>query len=107
MRLTLYGRYTDFGLMSLGLNKSRHGTHEIACPLYPRKPTLDRLIRASAKGHYGHKLCASPPLFAASLTFLLLVGSAFVIWLRVALIGVAVGWLLYRLSSRTTGRAPA
>jgi hypothetical protein len=43
----------------------------------------------------------------ASLTFLLLVGSAFVIWLRVALIGAAVGWVLYHLISRDTGRASA
>ena len=43
----------------------------------------------------------------ASLTFLLLVGSAFVIWLRVALIGAAVGWVLYRLTSHDTGRASA
>jgi hypothetical protein len=43
----------------------------------------------------------------ASLTFLLLVGSAFVIWLRVALIGAAVGWVLYRLILRDTGRASA
>jgi hypothetical protein len=43
----------------------------------------------------------------ASLTFLLLIGSAFVIWLRVALIGAAVGWVLYRLISRDTGRASA
>jgi hypothetical protein len=43
----------------------------------------------------------------SSLTFLLLVGSAFVIWLRVALIGAAVGWVLYRLISRDTGRAAA
>jgi len=43
----------------------------------------------------------------ASLTFLMLVGSAFVIWLRVALIGAAVGWVLYRLTSHDTGRASA
>ena len=43
----------------------------------------------------------------ASLTFLLLVGSAFVIWLRVTLIGAAFGWVLYRLTSHDTGRASA
>jgi len=43
----------------------------------------------------------------AGLTFVLLIGSAFVIWLRVALIGAAVGWVLYRLTSHETGRASA
>jgi hypothetical protein len=43
----------------------------------------------------------------ASLTFLMLVGSAFVIWLRVALIGAATGWVLHRLTSRDIGRASA
>lgn len=43
----------------------------------------------------------------ASLTFFLLVGSAFVIWFRVALIGAAVGWALYRLTSQDNGRASA
>jgi hypothetical protein len=43
----------------------------------------------------------------ASLTFLLLVGSAFVIWFRAALIGAAVGWMLYHLTSHDTGRASA
>lgn len=43
----------------------------------------------------------------ASLTFLLLVGSAFVIWFRAALIGAAVGWVLYHLTSHDTGRASA
>lgn len=43
----------------------------------------------------------------ASLTFLMLVGSAFVIWLRVALIGAAIGWVLHRLTSHDTGRASA
>lgn len=43
----------------------------------------------------------------ASLTFLLLVGSAFVIWFRVALIGAVVGWVLYHLTSHDTGRASA
>jgi hypothetical protein len=43
----------------------------------------------------------------ASLTFVLLVGSAFVIWLRVALIGAAVGWVLYRLASYDAGRESA
>jgi hypothetical protein len=43
----------------------------------------------------------------ASLTFLLLVGSVFVIWFRVALIGAAVGWVLYHLTSHDTGRASA
>lgn len=43
----------------------------------------------------------------ASLTFLLLVGSAFVIWFRVALIGAAVDWVLYHLTSHDTGRASA
>ena len=43
----------------------------------------------------------------ASLTSLLLVGSAFVIWVRVALIGAAVGWVLYRLTSHDTGRVSA
>jgi hypothetical protein len=42
-----------------------------------------------------------------SVTFLLLVGSVFVIWFRVALIGAAVGWVLYRLTSHDTGRASA
>ena len=43
----------------------------------------------------------------ASLTFLLLVGSAFVIWLRVTLIGAAIGWGLHRLTSHEIGRASA
>ena len=43
----------------------------------------------------------------ASLTFLLLVGSAFVIWFRVALIGAAIGWTLYRLTLHDTGQASA
>lgn len=43
----------------------------------------------------------------ANLTFLLLVGSAFVTWFRVALIGAAVGWVLYHLTSHDTGRASA
>jgi hypothetical protein len=34
-----------------------------------------------------------------SLTVLLLLGSAFIIWWLVALIGAAVGWALYRLAS--------
>jgi len=42
-----------------------------------------------------------------SLTYLLLVGSVFVIWFRVALIGAAVGWVLYRLTSHNTRRASA
>ena len=42
-----------------------------------------------------------------SLTYLLLVGSAFVIWFRVALIGAAVGWMLYRLTLRDTERTSA
>ena len=41
------------------------------------------------------------------LTLLLLVGSAFVIWWLVALIGAAVGWALYRLTSQDNGRASA
>lgn len=43
----------------------------------------------------------------ASLTFLMLVGSAVIIWLRVALIGAAIGWVLYRLTSHDIGRASA
>ena len=43
----------------------------------------------------------------ASLTFLMLVGSAFVIWLRVALIGAAIGWALHRLTSNDRGRSSA
>jgi hypothetical protein len=43
----------------------------------------------------------------AGLTFLLLVGSAFIIWFRVALIGAVVGWVLYHLTSHDTGRASA
>jgi len=42
-----------------------------------------------------------------SLTFLLLVGSAFVMWFRLAVIGAAVGWVLYRLAAHDTGRASA
>jgi len=42
-----------------------------------------------------------------SLTFLLLVGSAFVMWFRLAVIGAAVGWVLYRLAAHDTGRAAA
>jgi hypothetical protein len=42
-----------------------------------------------------------------SLTLLLLVGSAFVIWWLVALIGAAVGWSLCRLTSQDNGRASA
>jgi hypothetical protein len=42
-----------------------------------------------------------------SLTFLVLVGSAFVIWWLVALIGAAVGCVLYCLISHGTGRASA
>jgi hypothetical protein len=38
------------------------------------------------------------------LTVLLLVGSALVIWVRVALTGAAVGWALYRLASYDAGR---
>jgi hypothetical protein len=41
----------------------------------------------------------------ASLTFLVLVGSAVVIWFRVALIGAAIGWVLYRLTSYDSGQA--
>jgi hypothetical protein len=41
-----------------------------------------------------------------SLTFLILVGSAFVIWWLVALIGAAVGWALYRLASHDAPTAP-
>jgi hypothetical protein len=37
----------------------------------------------------------------ASLTFLLLVGSTFVLWLRVALIGAAVGWVLHHFHVET------
>jgi hypothetical protein len=40
-----------------------------------------------------------------SLTFLILVGSAIVIWWLVALTGAAVGWALYRLASYDVGRA--
>jgi hypothetical protein len=43
----------------------------------------------------------------AGLTLLMLFGSAFVIWLRVALIGAAIGWVLYRLTSHDTGQASA
>ena len=43
----------------------------------------------------------------ASLTFLMLVGSVFVIWLRVALIGAAIGWVLHRLTSLSIGQASA
>src|SRR5690348_10204998 len=41
----------------------------------------------------------------ASLTILIFVGSAFVMWLRVALIGAAIGWMLYRLSLHDVRRA--
>jgi hypothetical protein len=44
---------------------------------------------------------------SVSLTFLLLVGSAFVMWFRLAVIGAAVGWVLYRLAAHDTGRAAA
>ena len=82
----------------------------------PRSPAL----RGAAIGSLALLLYA--PLFAtvyvltqpatehwdiASLTFLMLVGSAFVIWLRVALIGAAIGWVLHRLTSHDTGRASA
>ena len=40
-----------------------------------------------------------------SLTVLLLIGSAFVIWWLVALTGAAVGWALYRLASYDVGKA--
>ncbi len=43
----------------------------------------------------------------ASLTFLVLAGSAFVMWFRVALIGAVVGWVLCRLTAQETGRASA
>lgn len=43
----------------------------------------------------------------ASLTFVMLVGSALVIWFRVALIGAAIGWVLYRLISHNIGPASA
>lgn len=43
----------------------------------------------------------------ASLTILVLVGSAFVIWLRVALIGAAIGWVLHRLTLHDIGRTSA
>jgi hypothetical protein len=42
-----------------------------------------------------------------SLTFLMLVGSAVVIWWLVALIGAVVGWVLYRLASYDAGRKSA
>jgi len=38
-----------------------------------------------------------------SLTFLILFGSAVVIWWLVALLGAAVGWALYRLASYDAG----
>jgi hypothetical protein len=41
------------------------------------------------------------------LTYLLLVGSALAVWGRVALIGAAVGWALYRLASYDAGRESA
>ena len=41
-----------------------------------------------------------------SLTFLILAGSAFVIWWLVALIGAVVGWALYRLASHDAPTAP-
>ena len=43
----------------------------------------------------------------ASLTLLLLAGSAFVIWIRVALIGAAVGWVLWRLTMHDARRTSA
>ncbi len=42
-----------------------------------------------------------------SLTFLMLLGSVVVIWWLVALVGAAVGWVLYSLTSHDTGRASA
>ena len=42
-----------------------------------------------------------------SLTFLILIGSVFVIWIRVALIGAAIGWMLHRLTSHDIGTASA
>ena len=43
----------------------------------------------------------------ASLTFFMLVGSAFVVWLRVALIGAAIGWVLHRLTSHDLEQSSA
>ena len=41
------------------------------------------------------------------LTYFVLIGSALAVWGRVALIGAAVGWALYRLASYDAGRISA
>jgi hypothetical protein len=91
------------------------------------KPLLDsgRVRRASSAALRGAlisslALLLFAPLFAIAyvwtqpatehwsilgLTYLLLLGSALAVWGRVALIGAAVGWALYRLASYDAGRA--